>query len=103
MLLQIIILATITERLWEVIQQAIGEHYLTRATKIVGAAIISVVVSVFFQLDLFYALELYHGESIPGYIFTGFVLAFGSGFLHDIIDLVSGLSQRIATGPYGDY
>ncbi len=103
MLLQIIILATITERLWEVIQQAIGEHYLTRATKIVGAAIIGIAAAIFFQLDLLFALELYLLPTIPGYVLTGFVVAAGSGFLHDLIDLVGGISRRIEIGPYGDY
>lgn len=95
MLLQIIILAAVTERLWECIQQALGEHNLTPAVKIIGAAVLAVAAAISLGLDLFYALELWPKETVPGIVFTGLLVAGGANLLHDTIDLVGGLSRRI--------
>jgi hypothetical protein len=105
MLLQITILAAVTERLWECIQQAMGEHNLTPAVKIIGAAVIAVAASISLGLDLFHALELWPKPTVPGIVFTGFLVAGGSNLLHDLVDLVGGLSRKASSDEdaYGGY
>jgi len=94
MLLKILILAVIVERVWEHLQQLAGEKHLTLRVKLLGSAILSVAASLAFQLDFLYALEVMAAPSLPGYILTGFVLSLGSNVIHDLIDIINGLSRK---------
>ncbi len=94
MLLKILILSVIVERVWEHLQQVVGERRLTLQVKLLGSAVLSVAAALGFQLDLLYALEVMAAPSLPGYILTGFVLSLGSNVLHDLIDIVNGLSRK---------
>lgn len=94
MLLQIVILALIIERVWEHAQQIIGDHRLSFRVKLIGSAAISIAAAVTLQLDLLFALDVMPDVSLGGQVLTGFVLSLGSNVIHDIIELVSGLSAK---------
>lgn len=94
MLVKIIVLSMIIERIWEHIQQLLGDNFNQRL-KIIGSALISVAVALALQLDLLFALEVMPAATYPGYVLTGLVLGLGSNVLHDIIDLVKGYSKNV--------
>ncbi len=94
MLLNILIMSVVVERVWEHLQQVVGERRLTLRVKLLGSAALSVAAALGFQLDLLYALEVMSAPSLAGYILTGFVLSLGSNVLHDLIDIVNGISRK---------
>ncbi len=94
MLLKILILAVIVERVWEHLQQIAGEGSLEMRVKLLGSAVLSVAAALAFQLDLLYAIEVMSAPSLPGYVLTGFTLSLGSNVLHDLIDIIGGLSRN---------
>lgn len=93
MLIKIVVLSMIIERVWEHIQQLLGDGF-SKQTKVIGSGILSVAAAVALQLDLLYALDVMPAETYPGYIMTGLVLGLGSNVLHDVIDLVTGYSKK---------
>ena len=93
MLVKIVVLSMILERIWEHIQQLLGDSFSTR-TKIIGSALLAMAATLALQLDLLHALDIMPAQSYPGYILTGLVLGLGSNVLHDVIDLVGGHSKR---------
>ncbi len=93
MLLKILILSVIVERVWEQLQQLVGEKRLTLQVKMLGSVVLSVAAALAFQLDLLFALEVMPVTSLPGYILTGFVLSLGSNVLHDLIDIIGNFSR----------
>ena len=94
MLLKVVVLSVIIERIWEHTQQAIGDDRLSKRVKIIGSAVISVAAAVTLQLDLLYGLEVMPSATVPGFILTGLVLSLGSNVVHDLIDIVNGLSTK---------
>lgn len=98
MLLNILILAAIIERVWENLQLLIGEKRLTYETKLIGSAVLALFAAIAFELDILYALDAVAAPSLPGYIMTGFILALGSNVIHDLIDIVQGISSRFDPG-----
>ena len=93
MLVKIIVLSMILERVWEHIQQLLGDNFSTK-TKVVGSGLLSMAAALALQLDMLYALDVMPAASYPGYILTGLVLGLGSNVVHDVIDLVNGYSKR---------
>lgn len=94
MLLKIIILSVIIEQLWEHTQNVIGDGLLNLQVKFLGSAVLAIAAAVTLQLDLLYGLEVMPAATVPGFILTGFVLSLGSNVVHDLIDIVQGLSGK---------
>lgn len=93
MLIKLIVLSMILERIWEHTQLLLGDP-LNKKVKVIGAAVLAMLTTCMLQLDLLYALEIMATATIPGYLLTGVVLGLGSNVLHDVIDLVSGISKQ---------
>ena len=93
MLVKIIVLSMILERIWEHLQLLLDDP-LSKRMKIIGSAMLAMTAAFLLQLDLLYALEIFPTLSVPGYLLTGVVLGLGSNVLHDVIDLVNGLSKK---------
>jgi len=93
MLAQVIIIGIIVERVWEYLQLAIGEQYLSTRTKIIGAVLLSLTAAIVFKLDFLFALEVFNAPSWPGYILTGFVLSMGSHVVHDLFGVIKGVRE----------
>ena len=94
MLLKIIILSVIIEQVWEHTQNVIGNERLSLQVKFLGSAALAIAAAVTMQLDLLYGLDVMPAVTIPGFILTGFVLSLGSNVVHDLIDIVHGLSGK---------
>ncbi len=100
MLVNILILAAIIERIWEHLQQLLGEKGLSLQAKLLGSAVLSVFASVSLQLDLLYALELTGGITLPGTVLTGFAVGLGSNLVHDLLGIVNGFSGKLKQKEY---
>jgi len=92
-LVKIIVLSMILERIWEHIQQLLGDNF-SKKTKVIGSGLLAMAAALALQLDLLHALDVMPAASYPGYILTGLVLGLGSNVVHDVIDLVNGYSKR---------
>jgi len=92
-LVKIIVLSMILERVWEHIQQLLGDSF-SKKTKVIGSGLLAMAAALALQLDLLHALDVMPAASYPGYILTGLVLGLGSNVVHDVIDLVNGYSKR---------
>ena len=97
MLFNILIIAAIIERIWEHLQQLIGEKNISLQTKLLGSAAFSIAASISLQLDLLTALELSESASPAGIVLTGVAIGLGSNVIHDLIDIISALSGKIKT------
>lgn len=95
MFVNILILAAIIERIWEHLQQLLGEKGLSLQAKLLGSAVLSVFASASLKLDLLYALELTAAVTLPGMVLTGFAVGLGSNLVHDLQGIVSGFSGRL--------
>lgn len=93
MLVKIIVLSMILERLWEHLQLLLDDP-LSKRMKVIGSALLAMLAAFTLQLDLLHALELFPAISVPGFLLTGVVLGLGSNVLHDMIDLVNGISTK---------
>lgn len=93
MLVKIIVLSMILERIWEHTQLVLDDP-LSKRMKVIGSALLAMIATFTLQLDLLHALELFPAVSIPGFLLTGVVLGLGSNVLHDVIDLVNGISTK---------
>lgn len=93
MLVKIIVLSMILERIWEHTQLVLDDP-LSKRMKVVGSALLAMLAAFTLQLDLLHALELFPAVSTPGFLLTGVVLGLGSNVLHDVIDLVNGISTK---------
>lgn len=94
MLLKVLVLAVVIERVWEHLQQVAGDAQLSLRVKLLGSLVLSVTTALSFRVDILYALEVMPEASMPGYVLTGFVLSLGSNVIHDLIDVVNGLSVK---------
>ena len=92
MLVKIIVLSMILERIWEHIQQLLGDSF-SKQTKVIGSGILAMAAALALQLDLLHALDIMPAATYPGYLLTGLVLGLGSNLVHDVIDLVNGFSK----------
>ena len=93
MLIKIIVMSMILERIWEHIQQLLGDSF-SKQTKIIGSGMLAMAAALALQLDLLNALEIMPAATYPGYILTGLVLGLGSNLVHDVIDLVNNLGKN---------
>ncbi len=93
MLKTIFIVGIIVERVWEYLQLAIGEKYLSTRTKIIGAVLLSLSTSIVFELDFLFSLGVFNSPSFAGFILTGFVLALGSHVVHDLAGIIKGIRE----------
>lgn len=93
MLVKIIVLSMILERIWEHLQLLLDDP-LSKRMKVIGSALLAMAATFTLQLDLLHALELFPAVSVPGLLLTGVILGLGSNVLHDVIDLVNGISTK---------
>jgi len=92
-LIKIIVLSMILERIWEHLQLLLDDP-LSKRMKVIGSALLAMLAAFTLQLDLLHALEIFPTISVPGFLLTGVVLGLGSNVLHDVIDLVNGISTK---------
>lgn len=95
MLVNILILAAIIERIWEHLQQLLGDRGLSLQAKLLGSAVLSIFASVSLKLDLLCALELTAAVTLPGMVLTGFAIGLGSNLVHDLVGIVGGFGGRL--------
>ena len=95
MLINILILSAIIERIWEQMQQFVGEKRLSLQIKLIGSAILSIAAAISLQLDLLFSLGVMDSVSWAGIILTGVAISLGSNVIHDLVDIVGGLSAKL--------
>ena len=95
MLINILILSAIVERIWEQMQQIVGEKRLSLQIKLIGSAILSIAAAISLQLDLLFSLGVMGSVSWAGIILTGVAISLGSNVIHDLVDIVGGLSTKL--------
>ena len=95
MLINILILSAIIERIWEQMQQIVGEKKLSLQIKLIGSAILSIAAAISLQLDLLFSLGVMGSVSWAGIILTGVAISLGSNVIHDLVDIVGGLSAKL--------
>ena len=95
MLINILILSAIIERVWEQMQQIVGEKKLSLQIKLIGSAILSIAAAISLQLDLLFSLGVMGSVSWAGIILTGVAISLGSNVIHDLVDIVGGLSTKL--------
>lgn len=95
MLINILILSAIIERIWEQMQQIVGEKKLSLQIKLIGSAILSIAAAISLQLDLLFSLGVMGSVSWAGIILTGVAISLGSNVIHDLVDIVGGLSTKL--------
>lgn len=93
MLVNILIIAAVIERIWEHMQQVIGESRLSLQAKLCGSAVLSIGAALSFKLDLLYALGVTAQLSWTGIVLTGFALSLGSNVIHDLVSIIQAVSK----------
>ena len=90
MLIKIMILAILCESIWENLRMIWdnGKFSINR----LGALIISVIIALATQIDLFGVLDI---EIVPiiGSVFTGILISRGANFIHDLLKKIQSLSE----------
>lgn len=90
MIIKITILALLAEAIWENLKM-IWENNKFSVNRL-GALILSIILAVATQIDLFKVLDI---EIIPviGSIFTGILISRGANFIHDLLTKIQELSK----------
>ena len=90
MIIKITILALLAEAIWENLKM-IGENNKFSVNRL-GALILSIILAVATQIDLFKVLDI---DIIPviGSIFTGILISRGANFIHDLLTKIQELSK----------
>lgn len=90
MLIKIMILAILCESIWENLRMIWdnGKFSINR----LGALIISVIIALATQIDLFKVLDI---EIVPiiGSVFTGILISRGANVVHDLLAKIQNLSK----------
>jgi hypothetical protein len=88
---KIIVIACITEALWETIKLFKNPKGLNFDR--VGAVILGIVIAAAGRLDIFSFIGFPLSIKYLGYILTGLLISRGSNFVHDILGTVGGVYQ----------
>lgn len=91
MMIQLIILALLSEAIWENLRMIWenGKFSINR----LGALILSIIVAVATKIDLFELLNLNMFIPILGSIFTGVLISRGANVVHDLLKKIQNLSK----------
>lgn len=90
MIIKITILALLAEAIWENLKM-IWENNKFSVNRL-GALILSIILAVATQIDLFKVLDI---EIVPviGNIFTGILISRGANFIHDLLVKIENLRK----------
>lgn len=91
MMIQLIILALLSEAIWENLKMIWenGKFSINR----LGALILSIIVAVATKIDLFELLNLNMFIPILGSIFTGVLISRGANVIHDLLKKIQSLNE----------
>ncbi len=89
--LQVIVIALLAETIWENLKMVWQEGKLN--VDRIGALVISIIVSISTQLDIFKILNF--GISIPfiGSLLTGILISRGANVIHDLLNKIQKLTN----------
>lgn len=91
MMIQLIILALLSEAIWENLRM-IWENGKFNINRL-GALILSVIIAVGTRADLFQLLKLNMFIPVLGSIFTGILISRGANVLHDLLKKIQSLNE----------
>ena len=91
MMIQLIILALLSEAIWENLRM-IWENGKFNINRL-GALILSIIIAVGTKIDLFELLNLNMFIPVLGSIFTGILISRGANFIHDLLTKIQELSK----------
>lgn len=91
MMIQLIILALLSEAIWENLKM-IWEDGKFNVNRL-GALILSIIIAVGTKTDLFELLKLNIFIPVLGSIFTGILISRGANVVHDLLKKIQSLSE----------
>ena len=91
MMIQLIILALLSEAIWENLKM-IWEDGKFNVNRL-GALILSIIIAVGTRTDLFELLKLNIFVPVLGSIFTGILISRGANVVHDLLKKIQSLSE----------
>lgn len=91
MMIQLIILALLSEAIWENLKMIWenGKFSINR----LGALILSIIIAVGTKIDLFELLNLNMFIPILGSVFTGILISRGANVIHDLLNKIQSLNE----------
>ena len=91
MMIQLIILAFLSEAIWENLKMIWenGKFSINR----LGALILSIIIAVGTRIDLFELLKLNMFIPILGSVFTGILISRGANVVHDLLKKIQSLNE----------
>lgn len=85
---QILVIAVLVEAIWETIKMGYQNNKICKDR--IGAIIISILITINYNVDLFNTLSISQGVTWVGLVSTGIIISRGANFIHDILDRIGG-------------